>query len=80
VGVHSKSGEKPLKTSNFRIADSCFEGKTHYRDWVFTAQAHLLTPLTPPATGFPPDGARVVPVLPLPPCPPTANSSSEEKK
>jgi type II secretory pathway pseudopilin PulG len=80
VGVHSKSGEKPLKTSNFRIQDRCFEGKEHYRDWLFIAQAPILAPLIPPAGGIPPEGAKVVPVLSLPPCPPTTDSGAEEKK
>lgn len=82
VGVHSKSGEKPLKSSNFSVADRCFEGKTHYRDWLFLAQAPILTPQIPPAGQTPSDpapseGSPVVPVLPLPPCPPTANEPSE---
>lgn len=34
-GVHSLSGEEPLKKSNFALADRNFEGAMKYSDWVF---------------------------------------------
>lgn len=35
VGVHSESTEKPIKTSNFKVVDRCFEDKKQYRQWLF---------------------------------------------
>ena len=35
VGVYSSSHEKPLKVSNFRAENICFEGKESYSDWRF---------------------------------------------
>ena len=84
LGVHSKSEEKPLKTSNFRTQDHCFEEKTHYRDWVFIVQP--FNPLAPPVANSLPNQTPggVTPALALPggagiPCPPTPASSDEEK-
>lgn len=34
-GVHSLSEDEPLKKSGFSLADSKFEGRTKYSDWVF---------------------------------------------
>jgi type II secretory pathway pseudopilin PulG len=34
-GVHSLSGEEPLKKGNFARADRNFEGANKYSDWVF---------------------------------------------
>jgi type II secretory pathway pseudopilin PulG len=34
-GVHSLSGDEPLKKSNFAPADRNFEGAVKYSDWVF---------------------------------------------
>ncbi len=34
-GVHSLSEDEPLKKSGFSLADSRFEGRTKYSDWVF---------------------------------------------
>ena len=84
MGVHSKSKEKPVKTSNFRPQDHCFEDKTQYRDWVFIVQpfiplqAPIANPLPNQTTG------PGVPSLALPsgaaiPCLPTTASSDEEK-
>lgn len=35
MGVYSKSEAAPLKQKGFALADSTFEEKTSYRDWVF---------------------------------------------
>ena len=35
MGVHSASGEAPIKTGNFDAADAAFEGKVKYADWQF---------------------------------------------
>ncbi|OGT00741.1 MAG: hypothetical protein A3F73_06205 [Gallionellales bacterium RIFCSPLOWO2_12_FULL_59_22] len=35
LGVHSLSEDEPMKKFNFSFADSNFEGKTRYADWVF---------------------------------------------
>lgn len=35
LGVHSLSGEEPLKKDGFSLADQGFKGKTRYSDWVF---------------------------------------------
>jgi len=35
MGIHSKSGLTPFKTSGFRARDSTFEGANHYFDWKF---------------------------------------------
>jgi type II secretory pathway pseudopilin PulG len=34
-GVHSLSGEEPIKKDGFSLADQNFKGKTKYADWVF---------------------------------------------
>jgi type II secretory pathway pseudopilin PulG len=34
-GVHSLSGDEPLKKTNFSLADRNFEGSMKYSDWVF---------------------------------------------
>lgn len=34
-GVHSLSDAEPVKKSNFSLADSQFEGKAKYSEWVF---------------------------------------------
>ena len=36
LGVHSLSGDEPLKKANFALADRRFEGAKRYSDWVFT--------------------------------------------
>lgn len=40
TGVHSLSGEEPLKKSGFSRADRNFEGSARYSDWVFTPARH----------------------------------------
>lgn len=35
LGVHSLSGDEPLKKDGFSLADQGFKGKTRYSDWVF---------------------------------------------
>ena len=35
AGVHSKSGERPLKSGGFRVRDAAFEGAQQYSDWKF---------------------------------------------
>jgi len=49
VGVHSLSGERPLKTGGFSPRDEQFTGKTKYSDWVFKADRDEA--LTPFGTG-----------------------------
>lgn len=44
LGIHSLSGDEPLKKGNFNIEDKEFEGKTRYMDWVF-----MRSPSTQPA-------------------------------
>ena len=34
-GVHSLSEDEPLKKAGFSLADSRFEGRTKYSDWIF---------------------------------------------
>ncbi|MHB8482538.1 MAG: type II secretion system protein [Nitrospiria bacterium] len=86
IGVHSKSKEKPIKTSNFRPQDHCFEDKTHYRDWAFIVQQ--LNPVLPPvnalSSGFGvTSGTGVAGISALSPgalpCPPAVSSPDEDK-
>lgn len=35
MGVHSVSGERPIKTAEFDYANRTFEGAQHYSDWQF---------------------------------------------
>ena len=35
MGVHSASGEAPIKSGNFDAADAAFDGATKYADWQF---------------------------------------------
>lgn len=43
-GVHSSSGDEPLKKSDFSFADRGCEGKTKYSDWVFMITARYVPP------------------------------------
>jgi len=36
VGVYSRSESTPVKTGNFSLRDSRFEGAEKYKDWVFS--------------------------------------------
>jgi type II secretory pathway pseudopilin PulG len=36
VGVYSRSEDGPIKSGNFSLRDSSFEGKEKYKDWVFS--------------------------------------------
>jgi type II secretory pathway pseudopilin PulG len=55
MGVHSLSGEKPLKSANFNPRDRGFEGSSRYSDWKF-----VFTPVQQAAPTAPPGetGAR----------------------
>lgn len=61
MGVHSKSGEKPLKVGNFETPeDRQFTGKTKYSEWVFAyapAAAQTQTQPAKPSQTLPPAGA-----------------------
>lgn len=48
VGVHSKSGRKPMKVAGFDPDDAGFEGAEHYSDWIFSPVR-----LTPEANATP---------------------------
>ena len=37
TGVYSLSEARPLKTASFPVGDKDFEGKTSYREWVFSS-------------------------------------------
>lgn len=37
IAVYSSSGDAPLKTAGFTLADKDFEGKTKYSEWQFVA-------------------------------------------
>ena len=79
VGVHSGSTEKPLKTSNFRVADRCFEEKKTYREWQFIVEVPVgIQPATAPAQGAAGQTNQGTPLPTALPCPPT-NTLSEEK-
>jgi type II secretory pathway pseudopilin PulG len=49
MGVYSKSEAQPIKQAGFSTADSTFEDKSSYRDWVFAfvAGRRSLSPTTP---------------------------------
>lgn len=48
-GVYSLSEDEPIKKSNFSSADSSFEGKTKYAEWVFmAAPGQLVVPVRKP--------------------------------
>jgi type II secretory pathway pseudopilin PulG len=38
MGVHSRSGSRPIKTGNFRLPDQDFEQAESYADWKFFHQ------------------------------------------
>lgn len=55
VGVHSKSDDRPMKVAGFDLAESSFQGKEKYKEWVFTYPHDLLLrpearPKTTPGT------------------------------
>lgn len=50
IGVHSLSGDKPIKVANFEYADRDFEGKTRYSEWKFVYQRTAPIGTTAPAT------------------------------
>ncbi|OGA23607.1 MAG: hypothetical protein A3H34_01170 [Betaproteobacteria bacterium RIFCSPLOWO2_02_FULL_67_19] len=43
MGVHSLSGDKPLKSANFQPRDNAFEGAAKYSDWKFVVTPALQT-------------------------------------
>lgn len=48
-GVYSLSEDEPIKKRNFSSADSSFEGKTKYAEWVFmAAPGHMAVPVRKP--------------------------------
>ncbi len=53
MGVHSLSGEKPLKTANFRLQDKGFDTTDKYSDWKFiyapAQQASIAKPAPTPS-------------------------------
>ena len=63
MGVYSKSDSPPLKQKGFDPADSTFEDKTAYHDWVFAyvpgrragvvAPGRAPAPIAPPSPGTP---------------------------
>ena len=84
LGVHSKSKDEPLKTANFRAQDHCFEGKTHYREWIFVVQPfnpglNPANPLLQNPTGGTGAPAAVATGTSAIPCPSTPASPDEEK-
>ncbi len=36
VGIHSRSGERPLKNAGFDLTEASFQGKEKYSEWVFS--------------------------------------------
>jgi len=54
VGIHSLSDAVPLKSSNFSNADSEFEGKASYSEWLFLYQPKQGIKLQQPAGSQPP--------------------------
>jgi type II secretory pathway pseudopilin PulG len=55
VGIHSLSGEAPLRQKNFDPDDAGLEDRESYRDWIFTYPPHLLNETKPvePQSGAP---------------------------
>lgn len=51
VGVHSLSGEKPLKTANFRPEDDAFKGSGAYSDWRFVYAPQTIRAASPAPQG-----------------------------
>jgi type II secretory pathway pseudopilin PulG len=56
-GVYSLSDKEPIKQAGFAPSDELFNGKTAYRDWVFTVATVVpATALIPPSAGTPASG------------------------
>jgi type II secretory pathway pseudopilin PulG len=49
VGVYSMAEGKPIKIGNFDLPYEGFEGKTSYRDWVFSPPPEAIITLTGPS-------------------------------
>ena len=49
MGVHSTSGDKPVRTANFRGANSSFNGAGSYADWKFIFEARAQPGAAKPA-------------------------------
>jgi hypothetical protein len=47
VGIHSLSGEVPLKQKNFDLDDAGLEDRESYREWIFTYPPHLVNETKP---------------------------------
>ncbi|WP_058048379.1 type II secretion system protein [Janthinobacterium sp. Ant5-2-1] len=68
IGVHSLSQTAPLKIGNFEARFTGFEGKTHFSEWRFMADARVSSvPPTGAATVPASDETGTAPVLPEPP-------------
>jgi hypothetical protein len=56
VGVHSRSGRRPMKVAGFDPQDAALEGAERYSDWVFSPVS--LLPAGAASSAPPPAGAR----------------------
>jgi type II secretory pathway pseudopilin PulG len=79
IGVRSRSIDKPLKTSQFRVVNHCFEEKQAYREWLFVVEQPIpgqaVPQPAPPLNGMTPG----INPLSTPPCP-TADFTRDEQK
>jgi type II secretory pathway pseudopilin PulG len=64
MGVYSTSGDKPIKTGGFAVANAAFESAEKYSDWKFVYDA-LAQQAQPPSPQQP--GQQASPQSPLPP-------------
>ncbi len=53
MGVYGLSGDKPLKTANFRLRDREFEGAARYPDWKFVYSLPVQNPPQQPGAPLP---------------------------
>lgn len=53
LGIYSLSEDEPIKKRNFRLADTSFEDKMKYSDWVFMSKSarSSTSPVKKPVTG-----------------------------